>query len=80
MLYCVMRRTQLYLEADQYRWLKARAGSRGSIAQVVRDLIDAARRKGPDPARDPFIRYLFSEPATGGGSTSVADLDKDLYG
>lgn len=80
MLYCVMRRTQLYLDEDQYRWLKTRAGSRGSIAQVVRDLIDTARRKGPNPARDPFIRYLFSEPATGRRSTSVADLDRDIYG
>jgi hypothetical protein len=33
-------RTQLYLDPD--RWLKHRARRRGSIAGVVRDLIDDA--------------------------------------
>ena len=27
-------RTQLYLDDDQYRWLKQRAGNRGSIARL----------------------------------------------
>lgn len=74
-------RTQLYLDADQYRWLKQRAGQRGSIAGVVRDLIDAARSRKPSSAGDPLIRYLAEEPpAEGGASSSVEDLDRELYG
>lgn len=82
MLYDGMRhRTQLYLDADQYRWLKQRAGQRGSIAGVVRELIDAARSRRPSAAGDPLIRYLAEEPpADGGAPSTVEDLDRDLYG
>jgi hypothetical protein len=82
MLYSGMRhRTQLYLEEDQYRWLRSRAGERGSIAGVVRELIDLARSRGPSLAGDPFIRYLAEDPpARGKAPTTVADLDRDLYG
>jgi hypothetical protein len=74
-----MRRTQLYLEEAQYRWLKAQAGSHGSIAAVVRSLIDSARNRQPDAAGDPFVRYLLTEsPRTGKKSTSVQTLDEDL--
>ncbi len=76
-----MRRTQLYLDEAQYRWLKAQAGQRGSIAGVVRALIEAARTKRPDISRDPLIRHLLAEPAEAGtGPTSVSTLDDDLYG
>jgi hypothetical protein len=82
MLYSVMsHRTQLYLEEDQYRWLRQRAGERGSIAGVVRELIDAARSRRPSVARDPLIRYLVEEPpADGGHASTVEDLDQDVYG
>lgn len=82
MLYSVMsHRTQLYLEEDQYRWLRQRAGQRGSIAGVVRDLIDAARSRRPDVAQDPLIQYLMEEPpADGGQASTVGDLDQDIYG
>jgi hypothetical protein len=82
MLYRVMaHRTQLYLDEDQYRWLRQRAGQRGSIAGVVRDLIDAARSRRPSVARDPLIRYLVEEPpAGGGGASTVEDIDRDIYG
>ena len=74
-------RTQLYLDADQYRWLKQRAGARGSIAGVVRELIDGARSRGPGAADDPLIRYLAEEPpAEGAAPSTVQDLDRDLYG
>jgi hypothetical protein len=74
-------RTQLYLDEDQYRWLKQRAGRDGSIAGIVRDLIDAARARRPNPARDPLIRYLTEEPAPAGRApSSVETLDRDLYG
>ena len=75
------RRTQLYLDEDQHRWLRQRAGRGGSIAGVVRALIDAARAERPDPRSDPLIRYLMKEPpARGKRQSSVTTLDDDLYG
>ena len=74
-------RTQLYLGEDQYRWLKQRAGNRGSIAGVVRDLIDAARARRPSRARDPLIRFLMDEPpAHGAAPSTVETIDRDVYG
>ena len=82
MLYYSMRhRTQLYLDEAQYRWLRQRAGESGSIAAVVRDLIDAERARRLDPAADPLLSYLVEEaPAQGAERTSVSTLDRDLYG
>jgi hypothetical protein len=74
-------RTQLYLEEDQYRWLRQRAGQGGSIAGVVRELIDAARSRRSSPDRDPLLRYLAQEPpARAERSSTVTDLDRDVYG
>lgn len=79
--YSMRHRTQLYLDEGQYRWLKQRAGEAGSIAAVVRELIDAERVRGLDPAADPLLRYLVEEaPAGGRERTSVSTLDRDLYG
>jgi hypothetical protein len=79
--YSMKHRTQLYLDEGQYRWLKQRAGDSGSIAAVVRELIDAERARRLDPAEDPLLRYLVSEaPGEGRGRTSVESLDRDLYG
>ncbi|MDQ6774979.1 MAG: hypothetical protein M3071_01895 [Actinomycetota bacterium] len=82
MLYDVMRhRTQLYLDEDQYRWLKQRAGRTGSVTGVVRDLIDAARSRRSSWVGDPLIRYLAEEPpADSGVASTVQTLDHDLYG
>jgi hypothetical protein len=74
-------RMQIYLDDSQYRWLKQRASKGGSIASVVRELIDSARSYVPDTARDSLISYLLDEPpAEGFGSSSVPTLDKNLYG
>ena len=74
-------RTQLHLDPDQYRWLKRRAGARGSIAGVVRELIDEARHRQPGAADDPLMQFLIEDPpATGGRNSSVSDLDWDVYG
>lgn len=74
-------RTQLYLDDGQYRWLKQQARHGGSIAAVVRELIENARSRRPDPARDSLISYLIDEPpAAGSGSSTVRTLDEDLYG
>jgi hypothetical protein len=82
MLYDSMKhRTQLYLDDAQHRWLRRRAGKSGSIAAVVRELIDAERARGPDPAADPLLSYLVEdEPGQGREGTSVKTLDRDLYG
>lgn len=82
MLYYSMKhRTQLYLDDAQHRWLRQRAGKSGSIAAVVRDLIDAERARRPDPAADPLLSYLVEEPVgRGSEETSVQTLDRDLYG
>ncbi|HEU4393031.1 MAG TPA: hypothetical protein VFR04_05265 [Solirubrobacterales bacterium] len=74
-------RTQLYLDDGQHRWLRQRAGKSGSIAAVVRELIDAERARRPDLAADPLLRYLVDEsPGRGREGTSVTTLDRDLYG
>lgn len=79
--YSMRHRTQLYLDEGQYRWLKQRAGAAGSIAGVVRGLIDAERARGVDPAVDPLLSYLVDEaPGKGREGTSVSSLDRDLYG
>lgn len=79
--YSMRHRTQLYLDEGQYRWLKQRAGEAGSIAAVVRALIDAERARALDPAADPLLSYLIEEaPGQGGGRTSVTTLDRELYG
>jgi hypothetical protein len=79
--YSMKHRTQLYLDEAQYRWLKQRAGKSGSIAAVVRELIDAERARRLDPAADSFLSYLLEEPpGKGAKETSVATLDRDLYG
>lgn len=82
MLYCSMRhRTQLYLDDSQYRWLKQQAGGHGSIAAVVRELIEAARSQRQGPGRDPLIHYLIEEPAADGKAASTVEtIDRDLYG
>lgn len=82
MLYSSMKhRTQLYLDEGQYRWLRGRAGKAGSIAAVVRELIDAERARMADPAGDPLLRFLVEEsPGRGREGTSVSTLDRDLYG
>jgi hypothetical protein len=82
MLYDSMKhRTQLYLDEAQHRWLRQRAGKSGSIAAVVRELIDAERARRLDPAADPLLRYLVDEsPGRGREGTSVTTLDRDLYG
>jgi hypothetical protein len=77
----MQHRTQLYLDDAQYRWLKQQAHQGGSIAGVVRDLIDTARSRRPSSARDPLIRYLMDEsPAGDPGDSTVETLDRDLYG
>jgi predicted CopG family antitoxin len=71
-------RTQLHLDEDQYRWLKRQAGG-GSMAEVVRALIDEARSAGPT-LEDAFLRWLFEEPAEAGTVSGADTIDEDVYG
>ncbi len=76
-----MRRTQLYLDEAQYRWLKSQAERRGSIAAVVRGLIDGARGRQEDVSGDPLIRHLLADaPGNDKQRSTVQTLDDDLYG
>jgi hypothetical protein len=64
-----------------YRRLKSEARRRGSIAAVVRGLIEAARARQRDASRDPLIQHLLCEPSERGKEqTTVQTLDDDLYG
>ncbi len=82
MLYSSMKhRTQLYLDEGQYRWLQQRAGKAGSIAAVVRELIDAERVGWRIPRRTHcFASSWPRRPARDMRETSVETLDRDLYG
>ena len=80
----LVHRTQLLLTDEQYRWLKVRAGTAGSIAAVVRDWIDSELEPGPDLRDDPAIRYLLEGPHSYDGDTPARDemseTDQLLYG
>jgi hypothetical protein len=79
--YSMKHRTQLYLDEAQYRWLRQRAGKSGSIAAVVRELIDAERTRRLDPAADSLLGYLLeAPPGQGREGSSVTTLDRELYG
>lgn len=77
-------RTQLFLTDRQYRWLKLRAGSAGSIAAVVRDWIDAELESGSDLHDDPAIKFLLEGPKDTDGSRGayeqMNEIDQLLYG
>ena len=75
-----VHRTQLHLDPDRYRYLSLKAKAEGkSIAQVVRDLIDASRSKpSSDWLKDPIWNMVGS---VEGDGSAVAENHKDyLYG
>ncbi len=73
-------RTQLYLDDAQHAWLVRQAGVHGSIAAVVRRLVNDARTRASSSEDDPLLELLLGEPADGATATSVTTLDDDLYG
>lgn len=72
------RKLQLYLTEEQYRFVKQQAGDRGSMAKVVRDLIDAAGRP-EDPKADPFYRHVVKEKPGSGRSYRAEQAKRELY-
>ncbi len=80
MVKSLLHRTQLHLDEGRYRYLSSRAKAEGkSIAQVVRDLIDAdSRRRVSRRKKDSLSRIIgiFS-----GGADNVSERVSDyLYG
>lgn len=73
-----LRKLQLYVTEEQYRLLKQRAEGRGSIARVVRELIEGAGAL-TDPTRDPFYRHLMSPKRGSGRRYSAERAKRDLY-
>lgn len=73
-----MRKVQVYLTEEQYRLLRQRAGERGSIAQVVRDLVDGSAAPA-EPDADPFFRHVFRPKNGSGRPYSAEKAKRDLY-
>lgn len=74
-----MHKTQLYLENHQYVLLKDWAARQGkSIAEVVRELVDAALKAPAQNARDPIYDIIGLADS---GLTNVGrHVDDYLYG
>lgn len=68
----------MYLTEAQYRLLKQRAGEKGSIAQVVRDLIDGVGIPD-DPRSDPFYKRVLASSGSTGDVTPAEEAKRDLY-
>jgi hypothetical protein len=73
-----MRKLQLYVTERQYRLLKRRADKRGSIAAVVRDLIDESAAPG-EAAADPFFQHVIAPKKGSGEPYDAQDAKRDLY-
>ena len=72
------RKLQLYVTERQYRLLKQRAGEQGSIAAVVRDLIDRSSVPA-DAELDPFLQHVIAEKEGSGEPYDADDAKRDLY-
>ena len=71
------RKVQLYLTEEQYLLLKQRAGEGGSIAQVVRDLIDTSGLPA-DPASDPFYAHVVGRRRGSGRPYDAESAKREL--
>ncbi len=71
-------RVQLYLEPEQYQFLVREAKKEGSIAAVVRKLIDEAIR--PGKIKEDPIGKLAELAAEGGPEDLSEKHDRYIYG
>jgi Tfp pilus assembly PilM family ATPase len=71
------RKLQLYLTESQYQLLKRWAGERGSLAGVVRDLIDQAATP-MDAEADPFFQHVMSDKERGGQPYEAQEAKRAL--
>ena len=72
------RKLQLYVTERQYRLLKRRAAKRGSIAAVVRDLIDQSAGSAEAEA-DPFFQHVVARKEGSGERYAAEDAKRGLY-
>lgn len=72
------RKLQLYVTERQYRLLRQRASQRGSIAGVVRDLIDQSAMPA-DAEADPFFQHVVSPKDGSGQPYEAQEAKRDLY-
>lgn len=72
------RKLQLYVTEGQYRLVKQRAGERGTIAAVVRDLIDRSAVPA-DAEADPFFVHALAEKDGSGEPFDAVEAKRDLY-
>ena len=73
------RRTQLYLEDPLYRFLKKEARKYGSVAAVVRKLIEEKMATTEEHKEDPIFK-LGKSPAKSGRKDISRHHDRYLYG
>jgi hypothetical protein len=73
------RRTQLYLEESFYQFLKKEARKYGSIAAVVRRLIEEKMRMVGEYKEDPIFK-LGENPGSSGFKDVSEYHDQYLYG
>lgn len=72
------RKLQLYVTEHQYQLLKRRAGAHGSIAAVVREMID--RSVVPSDAdADAFVKHVEAAKEGSGRPYSAEEAKNDLY-
>lgn len=73
----VSRKTQIYLDEEQYQYLQREAKKVGSIAKVIRNLIDERLRR-VDVKDDPIFKLGARPFKSKEGDLSV-NHDKYLY-
>ena len=71
-------RTQIYLNEREYQYLKQQAEKEGSIAKVIRNLIDEKLKVPENYKDDPFYKWV-KKPIKTGISDLAAEHDKYLY-
>jgi len=74
-----VRRTQLYLEEPLYQFLKKEARKYGSIAAVVRKLIEEKMITAGEYKEDPIFK-LGKNPGASGLKDVSEQHDRYLYG
>jgi hypothetical protein len=72
------RKLQIYVSDGEYQFLKQAAGENGSMAEVVRQLIDNAWRPA-DPRQDPFYRYIVSRKQGSERRYDAEQAKRELY-
>lgn len=72
------RKLQLYVTERQYRLLRQRAVQRGSIAGVVRDLIDQSAAP-TEVETDPFYQHVAAPKDGSGQAYDAQEAKRDLY-